>query len=291
MASQSGTVMASEGAPWGLVREACGRCRPVDGQAAHGPWTSRRDAHTFHTLGDGDDGCDSDRARPDERFPLRVPDDGRRAGGGTRPYDETRRWPSGVRVTRPSASKRARTGPRVLAKSAMIPSPMTWLTVPSYRWTASIISSSTGSRILRASSGSRSASSSIEPLRSANRTVTCLRSPSKAAFDMRIFSARCFGVYDSGDENTECAVPFGVASASGVPHLLQKRDPMGSSVPHEAQVRARRVPQARQKLDPDGFSCWHRGHCMPGPPSGPWRSGRWAEASVRPGGGQARLDR
>ena len=33
---------------------------------------------------------------------------------------------------------------------------------------------------MRASSGSRSASSSIEPLRSAKRTVTCLRSPSRA---------------------------------------------------------------------------------------------------------------
>jgi hypothetical protein len=37
-------------------------------------------------------------------------------------------------------------------------------------------------------------SSSIEPFRSANRTVTCLRSPSSAAFEVRIFSARCLGV-------------------------------------------------------------------------------------------------
>jgi hypothetical protein len=35
---------------------------------------------------------------------------------------------------------------------------------------------------------------SIEPLRSANRTVTCLRSPSRARVDMRIFSASCLGV-------------------------------------------------------------------------------------------------
>ena len=46
----------------------------------------------------------------------------------------------------------------------------------------------------RASSGSRSASNSIEPLRSAKRTVTCLRSPSRAALEVRIFSARCLGV-------------------------------------------------------------------------------------------------
>jgi hypothetical protein len=35
---------------------------------------------------------------------------------------------------------------------------------------------------------------SIEPFRSAKRTVTCLRSPSRAAFEARIFSARCWGV-------------------------------------------------------------------------------------------------
>ncbi len=34
----------------------------------------------------------------------------------------------------------------------------------------------------------RSASSSIEPLRSAKSTVTCLRSPSRAVFEVRIFS-------------------------------------------------------------------------------------------------------
>ncbi len=75
-----------------------------------------------------------------------------------------------------------------------MPSPMTWFTVPSYRCTASIIRSSTGSRIFRASSGSRSASSSVEPFMSANSTVTCLRSPSSAVFEVRIFSARCLGV-------------------------------------------------------------------------------------------------
>ena len=41
---------------------------------------------------------------------------------------------------------------------------------------------------------SRSARSSIEPLRSAKRTVTCLRSPSRAAFEVRIRSAKYFGV-------------------------------------------------------------------------------------------------
>ena len=43
------------------------------------------------------------------------------------------------------------------------------------------------------SSGSRSASNSMDPFRSANSTVTCLRSPSRALRDMTIFSARCAG--------------------------------------------------------------------------------------------------
>src|SRR5215475_925034 len=46
--------------------------------------------------------------------------------------------------------------------------------------TAAIMRSNTGSRSCRTSSGSRSARSSIEPLRSANNTVTCFRSPSSA---------------------------------------------------------------------------------------------------------------
>jgi hypothetical protein len=46
-------------------------------------------------------------------------------------------------------------------------------------------------RTLPASLGSRSARSSSDPLRSANSTVTRLRSPSSALFDVRIFSARC----------------------------------------------------------------------------------------------------
>ena len=60
----------------------------------------------------------------------------------------------------------------------------------------SIISSSTASRILRASSGSWSANNSIEPLRSANRMVTCLRSPSRAAVALGSGTGRCLSVAD-----------------------------------------------------------------------------------------------
>src|SRR5712691_10014821 len=57
---------------------------------------------------------------------------------------------------------------------------------------------STGSSSRRASSGSRPSISSVEPLMSAKSTVTCLRSPSRAAREARIFSARYVGVYTSG---------------------------------------------------------------------------------------------
>src|SRR5262249_56512901 len=110
--------------------------------------------------------------------------------------------------------------------------------------------SSTGSRILRASSGSRSASNSIEPLRSAKRTVTCLRSPSSAALDVRIFSARCLGVYDSGDGARGAAAGSAV---TGVPHLLQNREPGGNSALHEEQATLSRTPKRTQKLDHVGY--------------------------------------
>jgi hypothetical protein len=60
----------------------------------------------------------------------------------------------------------------------------------------------TGSRSFRAFSGSRSASNSIEPFRSANSTVICLRSPSSAALEVRICSARCFGGVGLGRSET-----------------------------------------------------------------------------------------
>ena len=43
----------------------------------------------------------------------------------------------------------------------------------------------------------------MEPFRSANSTVTCLRSPSRASRELRIFSTRWIGVYDSGGRSSE----------------------------------------------------------------------------------------
>src|SRR5215813_8120872 len=121
--------------------------------------------------------------------------------------------------------------------------------------------SSTGSRSLRASSGSRSASNSIDPLRSAKSTVTCLRSPSRAPLEVRIFSARCLGVYASGAGKRAVAP---VSMETGAPHLLQNLEPAGSGLPQEAQVKTKRAPHARQKFDSEGLACWQLGHIMPG---------------------------
>src|SRR5207247_7491467 len=88
--------------------------------------------------------------------------------------------------------------------------------------------SRTGSRILRASSGSRSASSSIEPLRSAKSTVTCFRSPSRLVRDARICWATWRGVYDSGETNRADA---GVAARTEAPHSEQKLADAARDVP------------------------------------------------------------
>ena len=71
--------------------------------------------------------------------------------------------------------------------------------------------------IFLASSGSRSASNSIEPLTSANSTVTCLRSPSSAAFELMIFWARYLGMLASGTSKRgdETGVRGGVTWLAG----------------------------------------------------------------------------
>src|SRR5262249_16411532 len=77
--------------------------------------------------------------------------------------------------------------------------------------------SSTGSTSLRASSGSRSASSSMEPLRSANSTVTCLRSPSRVALEVRIFLGKVLGSIALGgaEPGTGCGGFWGERSRGG----------------------------------------------------------------------------
>src|SRR5215470_19384215 len=141
----------------------------------------------------------------------------------------------------------------------MIPSPMTWFTVPSNWCTASIISPSTGSRSERASSGSRSRRSSMELLRSANSTVTVFRSPACAPGEVRILSARCLGVYAWG---------AGIRSAdwppSALAHCPQKRLSGGLDALHFGQTAASGVAHSPQNREPAGLSWWHREHFIGG---------------------------
>src|ERR1700733_7462933 len=99
----------------------------------------------------------------------------------------------------------------------------------------------------RASSGSRSCSSSVDPLMSANRAVTVLRSPS-------IFSVA--GVSATRiDESCDFLVWVATAAApSAVPHSPQKRLPAGLSALHFGHRFASAAPQSPQNFLPAGFS-------------------------------------
>jgi hypothetical protein len=100
---------------------------------------------------------------------------------------------------------------------------------------------------------------------SAKSTVTCLRSPSRAAFEVRIFSARYFGVYACGESDREAVL--GPAAASAWPHFRQNLAPERFDSPHPEQMASRRAPHSSQKAASTAFSYWHRGHCILEPPS------------------------
>ena len=112
-------------------------------------------------------------------------------------------------------------------KSAITPSPVNWLIVPSKRCTPSArIRNQVSRSWCQASSPSRF-ESSVEPAMSANSTVTCLRSPSSAEREVRIRSARCRGVYARGGRPA--------AAPSGAPQWSQKRASARLLRPHDAQ--------------------------------------------------------
>ena len=102
------------------------------------------------------------------------------------------------------------------------------------------------------SSGSRRSDMAVKPDTSVNITVTCLRSPSMALFDVRIFSARCRGVYAAGEANRSGTLADSGAGVTG---------PVGAVDPGAAELR--RAPHSPQNFWPAGFSCWHAGHCIP----------------------------
>src|SRR5882672_8623068 len=93
------------------------------------------------------------------------------------------------------------------------------------------------------SSGSTDSEISIEPFKSANSTVTSLRSPSSAERDERIFSARCFGVYVRG-----AGGGFARGASTDRPHSRQNLALLGSSAPQAVQQRPSEAPHSRQNL-------------------------------------------
>ncbi len=114
------------------------------------------------------------------------------------------------------------------------------LGVQSYSSDASIRGERAGSTIARASSGSRSCSSSVEPLMSANSAVTVLRSPSifsAAASSTRIAdSFACFG-------EAPLAVP-----PIAVPQESQNFASSRFSAPHDEHVGESRAPHLSQNF-------------------------------------------
>src|SRR5271170_1909934 len=78
---------------------------------------------------------------------------------------------------------------------------------------------SAGSTIARASSGSRSCSSSVDPLMSANSAVTVLRSPSATSESVRSGATRTDDVEETAVEASAFEEPI------AVPHFLQNRAP------------------------------------------------------------------
>src|SRR5262249_11797474 len=103
-------------------------------------------------------------------------------------------------------------------------------------------------------SGSACSDKSIEPLTSANKTVTCFRSPSSVARVARILSARWLGVYETGGES-ERAWP----AATAVPHSGQNLVVALIGCPHPGQARGKAVPHSSQNLAPALFTCLQDG--------------------------------
>src|SRR6266540_6047368 len=109
----------------------------------------------------------------------------------------------------------------------------------------------------------------MDPLRSAKRTVACFRSLSTALLDGRIRSARCFGVYASGEAKLDDgavaavgvgdgeAVEAGVARcgiASGWPHPPQNFSAASLANPHEGHAEGSGAPHSPQKRRPPRWS-------------------------------------
>src|SRR5262249_41908914 len=116
------------------------------------------------------------------------------------------------------------------------------------------MSLSAGSTMARASSGSRSSINSIEPLMSAKRAVTVLRSPSM--FSGAAVSPILIG--PSADFLTDA----GANGAIAVPHFLQNRAPGLTAALHAGQTSSSFDPHCSQNAASGGLLLLQERHCM-----------------------------
>src|SRR5215813_7258210 len=115
--------------------------------------------------------------------------------------------------------------------------------------------------IARASSGSRSCWSSVEPLMSANSAVTVLRSPSR-------FSAADVSVTRMGVSFIFSAGAATVASApNAAPQESQNFASVRFSAPHEAHLGENLPPHLSQKRAPSRLSAPHLEQRIADPPN------------------------
>src|SRR5437764_14035136 len=125
------------------------------------------------------------------------------------------------------------------------------------------------------SSGSSRSDIAVKPETSVNITVTCLRSPSRAERLLRIFSARCLGVYACGEAKRAAgpvsaagvgagrgAAATAVPAARAAPHSPQNLLAGGFLAWQPGQTASRRAPHSPQNFMPAGLSCAHREHFM-----------------------------
>src|SRR6266436_1435704 len=108
---------------------------------------------------------------------------------------------------------------------------------------------STGSTIARASSGSRSRISSVEPLMSANSAVTVLRSPSIAS---EAAPSAATMICDLGEETVVETAAF--VGPIAVPHFLQNRAPGLTDALHAGQISSSFAPHPSQNEASPGLS-------------------------------------
>src|SRR5579863_5745830 len=118
------------------------------------------------------------------------------------------------------------------------------------------MSFSAGSIIARASSGSSSAISSVDPLMSANSAVTVLRSPSLSAeASARSAVTRIAPAPDAAQGGM--TVGADASPVIAAPQSPQNFLPAGFSAPHEAHLNGSAAPQSPQKRLPSGLSAAH----------------------------------